>query len=175
MGFSHGGGPALYSSLKRFARMHGPADGRRFAAHIVFYPLCAYTFLEGDDISDKPIRIFHGSADNWLPVAACREYVARLRNSGKDVVLTEYAGAHHSFDSRSLKEPVKLPQASSLVRCRLEEGANGQMLNSSTRQPFTRSDPCIDRGTTVAYHAQAHSEALKAVTEFVAATLLRPK
>jgi dienelactone hydrolase len=174
MGFSHGGGAALYSSLKRFARMHGPADGRRFAAHIVLYPACVQTYLEGDDISDKPIRIFHGSADDWLPVAACREYVARLRNLGKDVALTDYAGAHHSFDTRSLKEPVKIPQANSLVRCRLEEGADGQNINSSTRQPFTPSDPCVVRGTTVAYHAQAHTEALKAVTDFVSATL-RPK
>lgn len=175
MGFSHGGGAALYSSLKRFARMHGPADGTQFAAHIVFYPGCFQTYLEGDDISGKPIRIFHGTADDWQPIAPCRDYIARLRNSGKDVVLTEYAGAHHAFDTRSLKEPVKLPQAVSFVRCRLEEGADGQILNSSTQQPFALpSDPCIDRGTTVAYHAQAHSDALKAVTEFVAATL-KPK
>lgn len=174
MGFSHGGWAALYSSLKRFARMHGSADGRAFAAHIVFYPGCVQTCLEGDDIVDKPIRIFHGSADDQLPVAACREYAARLRKAGKDVVLTEYAGAHHAFDLRTLREPVKLPQGISLNRCQLAEGADGQMLNANTRQPFSLADPCVDRGVTVAYQAQAHSEAVKAVTEFVAATL-RPK
>jgi dienelactone hydrolase len=170
MGFSHGGWAALYSSLKRFARMHGPADGRQFAAHIVFYTGCFQNYLEGDDVSDKPIRVFHGGADDWLPVEACRDYVTKLRNSGKDVVLTEYPGAYHSFDARSLKEPVKLPQANSLARCRLEEGANGVMLNSGTRQPFTPKDSCLDRGTTLAYDAKAHAEALKAVTEFVSAT-----
>ena len=173
MGFSHGGAPALYSSMKRFARMHGPTDGRVFAAHIVFYPGCR-TYLEDNDITDKPVRIFHGGADDQLPVAACREYVTRLRAARKDVILTEYEGAHHAFDSRRLKEPVKQSKAASFVRCRVEEGADGQMLNSSTRQPFTSSDPCVARGRTLAYHAQAHSEALKAVTEFVATTL-RPK
>jgi len=174
MGFSHGGWAALYSSMKRFARMHGPADGRTFAAHIVFYPGCIQNYLEGEDIFDKPIRIFHGTADDQLPIEPCREYVARLRKAGKDVQLTEYAGAYHAFDVRALKEPLTQPQAITVVRCRLEEGPGGQMLNSGTRQPFTFSDPCIGRGRTLAHHPQAHSDALKAVSEFVATTL-RPK
>ena len=174
MGFSHGGWAALYSSLKRFARMHGPADGRAFAAHIVFYPGCIQTYLEGDDVVDKPIRIFHGNADDQLPLEPCREYAARLRKAGKDVLLTEYAGAHHAFDVRSLKEPLTQPKAITVIRCRLEEGADGQMLTSNTKQPFALGDPCVGRGRTLAYHAQAHSDALKAVTEFVATTL-RPK
>jgi hypothetical protein len=62
----------------------------------------------------------------------------------------------------------------SLNRCRLDEGADGQMLNSNTRRPFSTGDPCVDRGVTFAYQAQAHSDAMKAVTEFVSATL-RPK
>jgi len=171
MGFSHGGWAALYSSLKRFARMHGPANGRTFAAHIVFYPGCIQTYLEGDDILDKPIRIFHGSADDQLPVEPCREYAARLRRAGKDVALTEYAGAHHAFDARALKEPVKQPQGISLNRCQLAEGADGQILNANTRQPFGLGDPCVGRGITVAYQVEAHTESVKAVTEFVVATL----
>ncbi|MEQ1883255.1 MAG: dienelactone hydrolase family protein [Burkholderiales bacterium] len=171
MGFSHGGWAALYSSLKRFMRMHGPAEGRMFAAHIVFYPGCIQTYLEGDDIVDKPIRIFHGSVDDQLPIEPCREYVARLRKAGKDVSLTEYAGAYHAFDVRALKEPLKQPQAISVIRCRLAEAADGQMVTSDTRQPFGLGDPCVGRGRTLAYHAEAHSAAVKAVSDFVSATL----
>jgi dienelactone hydrolase len=169
MGFSHGGWASLYSSLRRFARMHGPADGRQFAAHIAFYTGCLQTFREGDDVSDKPIRLFHGGADDWLPIEPCRDYADKLRKAGKDVSLTGYPGAHHAFDRTVLKEPVKLP-VSNLGRCQFEEGADGVMLNASTRQPFTTSDPCVQRGATIAYDAKAHAESVKAVTEFLKAT-----
>ena len=36
------------------------------------------------------------------------------------------------------------------------------------------ADPCVERGATIAYHAQAHAEAVKAIKEFVIATL-QPK
>ena len=65
----------------------------------------------------------------------------------------------------------KMGRSISVIRCRLEEGTDGQMLVSNSRQPFNLSDPCVGRGRTLAYHADAHSDALKAVTEFVTATL----
>jgi dienelactone hydrolase len=37
--------------------------------------------------------------NRWAPVAACREYVKRLQQLGKDVQLTEYARANHVFDN----------------------------------------------------------------------------
>lgn len=174
MGFSHGGAAALYSGMKRFARMYGPTDGLLFAAHIVFYPSCFTAWLERDDVTDRPIRIFHGEADDQIPIAPCREYATKLRGAGMNVVFTEYAGAYHSFDVRSLKEPVRDERAVSFVRCRLEEGPDGKILNSSTREPYTTSDPCRDRGRTLAYHAQAHNESIKVVTEFIVTTL-KPK
>jgi dienelactone hydrolase len=173
MGFSRGGQATLYSSLKRFQRMHGPT-GVAFAAYIPFYPACTVTFLNDDDVADKPIRIFHGSADDYVTVTQCRPYVERLRKAGKDVQLTEYAGAHHVFDSPMLKTPVKLPQAQTTRGCRLEEAADGRIINSQTKQTFTYSDPCVERGTTIAYNAEAHTEAQKAVREFVTA-VLKPK
>lgn len=173
MGFSRGGQAALYASLKRFQRMHGPA-GLAFAAYIPFYPQCGTTFIDDEDVADKPIRIFHGSADDYIPIAPCRSYVERLRKAGKDVQLTEYAGAQHVFDWAMLKTPIKLAQAQTTRRCRLEETADGRIINSDTRQLFTYNDPCVERGTTVSYNAQAHSEVQKALRELVA-TVLNPK
>jgi hypothetical protein len=102
--------------------------------------------------------------------------VDRLRKAGKDILLTEYPDAHHVFDNPALQNPLKLPQAQTTRRCPpLEETPDGQIVNSQTKQPFTYAgDPCVERGTTVAYHAQAHAEALKAIKEFVIATL-QPK
>ena len=65
MGFSKGGDVAFNGSLKRFQRMYSPA-GVEFAAHIAFYAPCITTYMEGDDVSSLPIRMFHGSADNWV-------------------------------------------------------------------------------------------------------------
>ena len=60
-----------------------------------------------------------------------------------------------------------LPQAQTGRRCTWEEKPVGQIINRQTAQPFSFDDPCIERGATIAYNAQAHSEALKAVKDFL--------
>jgi dienelactone hydrolase len=166
MGFSKGGDVALYASLKRFQRMYCPV-GVEFAAYIPFYAPCHTTYLEGDEVSSRPIRMFHGSADNWAPVTACREYVRRLQQLGKDVQLTEYAGANHSFDN-PLNPVHEVPDAQVRGRgCLLEERPGGVIVNRETGQPFTFADASIERGATVGFDPQAAQEAIKAVEQFL--------
>src|SRR5438034_10038829 len=64
MGFSRGGQATLYASLKRFERMYGP-EGATFAAYVPFYAPCFTTYIRDEDVSDKPIRLFHGTADDY--------------------------------------------------------------------------------------------------------------
>jgi dienelactone hydrolase len=97
MGFSKGGAVALYAAIKRFQRLHGSA-GARFALHIPFYAPCYYTFVGDEAVTDRPIRLFHGAADDLAPIQLCRAYVERLRHAGADAQITEYAGAYHAFD-----------------------------------------------------------------------------
>ena len=66
MGFSKGGAVALYAAISRFQRLHGPA-GARFALHIPFYAPCYYTFVGDEAVTDRPIRLFHGMADDLAP------------------------------------------------------------------------------------------------------------
>ncbi len=173
MGFSRGGQATLYASLKRFQKMHGPT-GAGFAAYIPFYPDCSTAYLDDEDVVDRPIRIFHGVADDYVPVGPCRSYVGRLRKAGKDVQLTEYPDAQHVFDWSALTPPVRLAQAQTARHCRTEETANGVIVNTETRQPFTYKDPCVERGATVAYDGKAHAEAQKAVKDVVG-TVLRAR
>ena len=170
MGFSRGGQAALYASLKRFRSMHG-SPGREFAGYIPFYPPCGTAFRDDEEVADRPIRLFHGSADDYNPVAPCRAYVARLKAKGKDVQLTEYAGAGHLFDGRANKTPVKLEKAQTTRRCQLAEAQDGLIINVTTKQPFTYADPCVEYGPTIAYDEKASTEARKAVREFITAVL----
>ncbi|MCX5889394.1 MAG: dienelactone hydrolase family protein [Deltaproteobacteria bacterium] len=170
MGFSRGGQAALYASLKRFQRLHGPV-GQEFAAYLVLYPLCNTTYHEDEDVADKPIRIFHGRADDYAPVAPCRAYVERLQAKGKNVQLTEYAGAGHNFDNRALKTPLKLEKAPTTRRCELAEAENGVIVNVKTKLPFTSTDPCVEYGPTLVYDEKASTEARRAVKDFITTTL----
>jgi dienelactone hydrolase len=170
MGFSKGGFAALYASLDRFRRMHGPV-GVEFAAYIPFYPSCSTTFLDDEQVSDRPIRVFHGSADDYVSVEPCRSYVERLRGAGKDVQLTEYAGARHAFDNPLYTKPLSLPDAVIIKQCLRKERPGGEIVNLETGQPFTWSDACVIRGATVGYDPIATAEAIKAVKAFLISTL----
>jgi dienelactone hydrolase len=170
MGFSRGGQAALYAGVRRFQRMYGHT-GHEFAAYITFYADCSTIFRGDEDMTNKPVRLFHGSADDYNPVAPCRTYVERLKAVGKDVQLTEYPGVGHFFDARALKKPVKLDKAQTTRRCQLAESGGGVIVNGRTQQPFTYADSCVEYGPTIAYDEKASTEARKAVTGFVTGAL----
>ncbi|MFP4898461.1 dienelactone hydrolase family protein [Paraburkholderia sp. BR14261] len=170
MGFSRGGQNALYASLSRFQKMHAQ-PGTQFAAFVAFYPDCTSTYLEDEDVVGKPVRIFQGTADNYNPVAPCRAYVGRLRTKLHDVQLIEYAGASHFFDARALRQPQQLSQAQTTRNCRTVEVENGLLVDATTKQPFSYSDACIERGTTIAYDENAAASAKEAVGGIVRAVL----
>ena len=104
-------------------------------------------------------------------IQPCREYVARLQQTGVDIQLTEFAGAYHAFNAAEVKTPVINSQALSPRNCRLEEGDNGQLLNRATGKPFAPTDACVERGTTYAYNEAAATATTAAVKAFLTATL----
>ena len=71
MGFSRGGQAALYASLDRFNKLWNKS-GAQFAAYIPFYPDCSTTYATDTEVAARPIRIFHGTPDDYNPVAAAR-------------------------------------------------------------------------------------------------------
>lgn len=165
MGFSLGGPAALYSSVARFRKMHGPSN-LQFAAHISVYGFCMVTYREDEDVA-KPILLLHGAADDWLPIGPCREYVGRLTTAGKNARMIEYADAQHVFDAPKFRQPLKLAAAVTLRKCRLAEGEGGALINSDTKQPFTPNDTCLEKGTTLAYQEAAAKKAHEDVKAFL--------
>jgi dienelactone hydrolase len=166
MGFSKGAVAAVYSSNERFRKMYGQPNAE-FAAHIGLYTPCNTAFLEDDKVTGKPIRLFHGQADDWVSIQPCRDYVGRLKKSGADVELAEYPGAVHAYDAFTVKEPLKFPQAQTARNCLLGEGEGGQIFNTKTSAVFTLNDPCMEKGTTVVYDEAATAATVKAVKELV--------
>jgi dienelactone hydrolase len=167
MGFSRGGQSALFSAMKRLYRTQGPKDGVQFAAHIAFYPDCVTTYREDTEVTDRPIRILHGTADNYNPVTPCRDYVERLTKANRDVKLIEYAEANHVFDSPALRSPVVLTNATTNRRCRLVEDSESRIINTETRQPFTYGDACVEKGPTLAFNEAAYTQAHAYVKDFL--------
>ncbi|MBM3219273.1 MAG: carboxymethylenebutenolidase [Candidatus Rokubacteria bacterium] len=167
MGFSKGGWAALYASARRFQRLHGP-KGAEFAAHLAFYPPCSTTYREDDQVHPRPIRVVHGTADDWHSIAPCRQYVTRLKRAGADAAMIELNGARHFFDLPDLAPSLRLPGVQRMS-CLAEERANGVVNRATGRSP-TRED-CVRLGVTIGHDARAYEEALRRVKETLVAAL----
>jgi dienelactone hydrolase len=163
IGFSRGGQAALYATLKRFQKMWN-SSGIDPAAYIALYAPCITTYIDDAQVTDHPIRIFHGIADDWVEIGPCRNYFKRLRKTAKDVQMTEYPNAWHAFDYPSLPpKPIDVPYAQT-THCVLKEEPVGTIINMATHRPFTSADDCIGRSAHVAYSAKATRAAEDAVS-----------
>jgi hypothetical protein len=100
--------------------------------------------------------------------------VERLKKSGADVVLTEYPGAYHAYDSYTLTKMVSYPQAQTTRHCTFREGDAGEIVNTSSGKKFDYNDPCVERGTHIVYNAAAHEATLRAVKELLTPRLRTP-
>jgi dienelactone hydrolase len=162
MGFSRGGQASLYASLKRFQKMWNPS-GIDPAAYIALYAPCITTYIDDTEVSDHPIRIFHGKSDDWVEISPCRAYFERLKRTAKDVQMTELPNASHAFDYPSLpSHPVAVPYAQT-THCVLKEELVGTIINMATHKPFTFADACLGKGAHVAYSAAATRATAQAV------------
>jgi len=170
MGFSRGGQAALFASLDRFNELWNKS-GIRFAAYIPFYPDCSTSYVGDTEVADKPIRIFHGTPDDYNPVASCKAYVSRLQEAKRDVLLTEYPDSEHAFDIGLLGVSNKIisANAQTVRHCHIKEGEGGVLMNADTQVPFTYQDTCVERDPHVGGNPETAEQARKAVSDFLAA------
>jgi dienelactone hydrolase len=168
MGFSRGGQAALYASLDRFNKLWN-RSGAQFAGYIPFYPDCSTSYLTDSEVAARPIRIFHGTPDDYNPIASCKAYVARLQDAKRDVVLTEYPDSAHGFDAGLLGvSTVGVSTGAQTARhCHIREGEGGVLMNSDTQAPFGYKDACIELNPHVGGNPATAEEARKAVSDFL--------
>jgi len=170
MGFSHGAATALHATYTRFQQSYMTV-GLEYAAYVPFYAFCNTRVLDDDKLSRRPIRLFHGAADDYTPVASCHAWVARAKAGGADVELKEYPLAHHGFDNSRLPPALRSHHNLNPSRCFFTERVRGEMVNAATGQPLSYHDPCWGRGVTVGYEPGAYSDALASVKAFLATTV----
>jgi dienelactone hydrolase len=169
MGFSRGGQATLYASLKRFHKMWNPG-GVDPAAYIALYPPCITTYIGDTDVSDHPIRMFHGISDDYVEIAPCRSYFARLKTTAKDVQMTEYPDTWHAYDYPNLPPVPTIAQNAQITHCVLKEEPAGTIINTVTQKPFSYADACVGRNAHIAYSAsstRATEAAVKALLRTV--------
>ncbi len=173
MGFSRGGQAALYASLERFHKLWN-RSGAQFAAYIPFYPDCSTSYATDTEVAARPIRIFHGTPDDYNPVASCKAYLTRLQEAKRDVALTEYPDSAHGFDLGLLGlSTVAVSVNSQTARnCTLREGEGGVLMNAATNAPFAYKDACIELNPHVGGNPATAEAARKAVSDFLG-TLLK--
>jgi dienelactone hydrolase len=139
-----------------------------FAAYIPFYPDCATTYLDDTDVGDRPIRIFHGTPDNYNPVATCKAFAQRLKQAGHDVELTEFANAPHGFDNPIGAIPaVQAKDNQSVRECTIREREKGVLMNVATNERFSYQDACVKLNPLVGADPEAADAARKAIVQFL--------
>jgi dienelactone hydrolase len=170
MGFSRGGQAALFASLDRFNKLWNKS-GVQFAGYIPFYPDCSTRYATDTEVAARPIRIFHGTPDDYNPVASCKAYVRRLQDARRDVVLTEYPDSQHGFDAGLLGVSTVAVSANAQTarNCHIREGEGGVLMNVDTQAPFSYQDACIELNPHVGGNPATAEAARKAVSEFLQA------
>lgn len=166
MGFSFGGRTALWSALDRFQAAY---DGEPFAGYVAFYPSTCFIQLEDEaDVTGGPIRIFHGTADDWTPIDQCDAMVERIASAGVDAAMFRYEGAHHAFDSRSLAWAVLHvhPSGVSPRGCTFVE-RDGVIIDEDTGEPAGVGSPCVERSVSFGYDSEARAAAERDLVAFL--------
>jgi dienelactone hydrolase len=140
------------------------------AAYIPLYPPCDMTLVGDTDVTDHPIRIFHGSSDDWTPIAPCQAYLARLQQSAKDVRLVAFPDTSHAYDYPNLPTTPTVVKNAYVPLCTLVEEPLGTMMNTQTKKPFTYGDSCVGTDPHAAYSpssTRATQDAVKALLKEV--------
>jgi len=165
LGFSYGGWIALWASHDWYQRRFMRGRMRPPAAYAAFYPAgCNVKLLQEGDVHGS-VRIFHGTADDWMTIDHCRDWVARRRAVGRDVSIIEYEGALHGFDAVRNPEPRRLRDVVNSSGCTVFQQEDGTFTDATGRR-FSGASPCMKVGASMGYDSQAHRQSIADLQTF---------
>lgn len=166
MGFSFGGRAALWSAFSRVQELYG---GRPLQAYVAFYPSTCFIELLDEAVTGGPIRIFHGTADDWTPIDQCERMVDRWNASEVDAAIFAYPDAPHSFDNVSLAYGQLHASLGALSprNCTFLE-RDGAIIDQDTGEVAGVGSQCVEAGVTYGYDADARVAAETDLLEFLA-------
>jgi dienelactone hydrolase len=99
MGFSLGGHMAVDAAFDA-NRKAWLGEGKGFAAHVAFYPVCR-PYLKQEDlrVTGAPMIILYGTEDTYGEGSAVPDFKQLLLEKAKfEVATVPYPGAHHAFN-----------------------------------------------------------------------------
>lgn len=165
IGFSKGALASVFSASTRFKAAYGSSN--TFAAHIGLYTPCNSRYIGDTELTGKPMRLFHGTTDDYVSVQPCRDYAKVLQQKGIDITLTEFPDTEHAFDTPTLPKRLAFPTAQSTRNCQFIESSKGVLINEKSKKEFSYQDPCVAVGAHVGYNPDATKKTMESVVEFL--------
>jgi dienelactone hydrolase len=179
MGWSRGGLSAMNTSLEA-ARKAANVGDLKFAVHVVMYG--PGTTQYRDTATDKaPFLFIHGEADNYVPIAATRDYAEWVKTMGNPVTFVSYPGTFHNFDIESGVQG--FTPAVEVTSCDFVYNLTDQRLLRMDHKPNPVLKPgaipayqkaCLTHGANIAFNAKARADAMEAVRGFLKQALRAP-
>lgn len=115
MGWSHGGGTALYAVAADSHTRPKKLPHDDFRAAIAFYPGSCTIRSQGWSWKPAiPLLTLLGADDDWTPAEPCRNLMIHARGKGAPIETVVYPDAHHGFDSPGSRI-VEVPDAKSVT------------------------------------------------------------
>jgi len=100
-GWSNGGMTALVTMSSRAPGITNPTPETGFRAALAFYPGCGMEAIQKSYLNYAPIQMFIAAADEEVSPERCIKWEKKVKDSGGDIHLIEFAGAAHNFDDPS--------------------------------------------------------------------------
>ncbi len=167
------GRAALWSAYARFQEAY---TGRPPQGHLAFYLSTCFIELEAEhEVTGGPIRIFHGTADDWTRIDQCRAMVDRMRAGGVDADLFAYPDAQHSFDNAGLawgEIHVSLRNPSPRNCVFVER--DGMIVGAETGDKAGVASPCVEHGVSYGCDADSRDAAERDLIGLLRTLLLDP-